>query len=120
MDAQREGLAFRYAQWHSVGSKPGCETELQPLLDSLGIKRAGLHAFRHANLTFMDRLGVPVKVRMQRVGHSDSALTLGTYTHIASEDDLRFAGQLGRILRPNAPKKENGSGVEPPKPFVVN
>ena len=94
--------------------------KLQPLLESLEIKRAGLHAFRHANLTFMDRLGVPVKVRMQRIGHSDPALTLGPYTHIASEDDVRFAEQLGGILRPNAPKNENGSGVEPPKPFVVN
>ena len=60
---------------------------------------------------------MPLKVRMQRVGHSDPALTIGTYTHIESEDDVRFAEQLGRILRPNAPKKENGSGVEPPKPL---
>ena len=58
--------------------------------------------------------------RLQRVGHSDPALTLGPYTHIASEDDLQFAEQLGGILRPNAPKNENGSGVEPPKPLVVN
>lgn len=38
----------------------------------------------------------------------------------AVEDDVRFAEQLGEILRPNAPKKENGSGVEPPKPLYLN
>ena len=94
--------------------------KLQPLLNSLEIKRGGLHAFRHANITLMDRLGVPLKVRLQRVGHSDPALTIGTYTHIASEDDVRFAEQLGAILRPNAPKKGNGLEVAAPKPLYLN
>jgi hypothetical protein len=37
--------------------------KLYSLLDSLGIERGGLHAFRHTNSTLMDRLGVPLKVR---------------------------------------------------------
>jgi integrase len=65
----------------------------------------------------MDRLGVPLKLRQQRLGHSDSSLTLDVYTHVASEDDERFAEQLDVILRP---KKENGSGVESPKPLYLN
>src|SRR6266436_1702140 len=82
--------------------------KLYPLLDSLGIERGGLHAFRHTNSTLMDRLGVPLKLRQQRLGHSDSSLTLDVYTHVASQDDERFAEQLDMILRPNAPKKGNG------------
>jgi hypothetical protein len=35
--------------------------KLQPILKSLGIRRCGLHAFRHANETLMDRLGVPLR-----------------------------------------------------------
>jgi len=93
--------------------------KLQPLLDSVGIKRGGLHAFRHANIMLMDRLGVPLKVRMQRVGHSDPALTLGPYTHIASEDDGKFAEQLGKILRPNAPKSKR-EGVAPDEQPLVH
>ena len=31
--------------------------KLQPLLNSLGIQRGRLHAFRHANRTLMDRFG---------------------------------------------------------------
>jgi len=77
---------------------------LGPILRGLGIPHCGLHAFRHANSSLMDRLGVPVKVRQQRLGHSDPNITLGTYTHVASEDDRRIAAQLGEILRPNAPK----------------
>jgi integrase len=54
----------------------------------------------------MDRLGVPLKVRQQRLGHSDPRLTLGVYTHVASEDDVKIAGQLGRILHPFSPTDE--------------
>jgi len=82
--------------------------KLQPLLISLGINRGGLHAFRHGNISIMDRFGVPLKVRMERIGHSDPALTLGPYTHIASEDDVKFAEQLGEFcaqMRPNRKKK---------------
>jgi len=80
--------------------------KLRPLLRSLGIEGGGLHAFRHGNSSIMDRLGVPLKVRQQRLGHSDPRLTLGTYTHVASEDDVRIATQLGEILDPNGPKNE--------------
>lgn len=94
--------------------------KLYPLLDSLGIERGGLHAFRHTNSTLMDRLSVPLKVRQQRLGHSDPSLTLGVYTHVSSEDDLRCVEQLDVMLRPNAPKKENGSEVESSKPLYLN
>jgi integrase len=92
--------------------------KLQPLLNSLGIKRGGLHAFRHANISLMDQLRVPLKVRMQRVGHSDPAVTF-IYTHIDSEDDVRVAEQLGGILRPNAPKSKK-EGVAPGGQPLVN
>ena len=83
--------------------------KLQPLLERLGIRRCGLHAFRHADETLMDRLGVPLKVRQQRLGHSDPRPTLGVYTRLASEDDHGIAGQLGRLLHPFAPT-EKGKG----------
>lgn len=88
---------------------------LYPLLDSLGIERGGLHAFRHANSTLMDRLGVPLKVRQQRLGHSDSSLTLDVYTHVADEDDVRVAVELDGILHPIAPKNE-----KPELAFIAN
>jgi integrase len=93
--------------------------KLYPLLDSLGIERGGLHAFRHTNSTLMDRLGVPLKVRQQRLGHSDPSLTLDVYTHVASEDDVRFAEQLDGILRPNAPKSKK-EGVAPGEQPLLN
>jgi integrase len=76
--------------------------KLYPLLDSLGIERGGLHAFRHMNSTLMDRLGVPLKVRQERLGHSDPRLTLDVYTHMVNADDLRFAAQIGEMLHSNS------------------
>lgn len=77
--------------------------KLHPLLAGLGIRvpaGTGLHAFRHTNSSLMDRLQVPLKVRQERLGHSDPRLTLGVYTHVASEDDSRVAFQLGELLGP--------------------
>ena len=46
------------------------------------------------------------------------------YTHVISEDGKRIAAQLGNavwgILDASWTEKENGSGAEPPKPFVIN
>ncbi len=77
---------------------------LRPILDKLGIPRAGIHAFRHFSATQMDRLAVPLKAREARLGHSSAALTLGTYTHVVSSDDERFAAQMGEILCPSLPQ----------------
>ena len=81
---------------------------LHPLLDRLGIRGAGLGGFRHANSSLMDRLGTPLKVREERLGHSDSRITISTYTHSVGQDDRRIAAQLGKILHPNAPKSVEG------------
>jgi integrase len=72
-----------------------------------------------ASETLMDRLGVPLKVRQQRLGHSDPRLTLGVYTHVASEDDEKIANQLGRILYPFGPT-EKGKGLARIEQALVN
>jgi len=66
----------------------------------------------------MDRLGVPLKLREQRLGHSDASLTLDVYTHVVGDDDLRLAGRLGEILRPNAPDLERQEVAGLAKPLV--
>jgi integrase len=91
--------------------------KLRPLLRELKIDECGRHAFRHANASLMDELSVPMKVRQQRLGHSDPRLTMNTYTHMASSDDERIAEQLGEILdavgqkHANELTKEKGPAV---------
>ena len=79
--------------------------KLHPLLDSLGVKRCGLHAFRHTNGSLMDRLNTPMKVRQERLGHAPgSNVTMTVYTHTVHDDDRQIAAKLGEILAPNGPK----------------
>lgn len=79
--------------------------KLHPLLESLGIRRCGLHAFRHTNGSLMDRLNAPMKIHQERFGHAPgSSLTLSIYTHAVEEDDRLVAEQLGEMLCPNVAK----------------
>lgn len=83
--------------------------KLRPLLRSLEIPEAGLHSFRHSNASMMDALRVPMKVRQQRLGHSDIKLTMNVYTHVASEDDEKTAEQIADVLWSSVAKsKEKG------------
>lgn len=71
--------------------------KLVPLLRTLGIERAGLHAFRHGNATVMDQANVPTRVRQSRLGHADIETTMG-YTHVVSADDQNAAEALQRMI----------------------
>jgi hypothetical protein len=63
----------------------------------------------------MDHLKVPMKTRQERLGHAPgSAVTMSTYTHSLGDDDHAIANELGRYLRPIAPKTaETINGVAP-------
>jgi integrase len=92
--------------------------KLHPLLEELHIQRCGLHAFRHFSASMMDRLNTPLKLRQQRLGHSDSKMTLGVYSHVAKEDDVRIAAQLGEILDPSGPFQKNKGAAGSQQPLV--
>lgn len=47
-----------------------------------------------------------MRVRQDRLGHADAALTLGTYTHMVRDDDQKVADELGRILCPTLGKSD--------------
>jgi integrase len=78
---------------------------MKPLLRRLniqqGVEGVGNHAFRHGNTSVMDAENIPLKIRQDRLGHvPDSDLTLGTYTHLASADELATAVRLGELFAP--------------------
>jgi integrase len=60
----------------------------------------------------MDVVGAPIKVRQSRLGHSDPRMTLGTYTHVASDDDRRVAGAIGALLlHHKEPQQQKGPTI---------
>lgn len=72
--------------------------KLRPLLASLNIELAGLHAFRHFNATALDRFSTPLKTRESRLGHTDARFTLRQYTHAVASDDQRVATEFGKLF----------------------
>jgi integrase len=57
----------------------------------------GLHAFRHANKSLMQSLGVPEYLQDERMGHSKKGMG-GRYTHSLPEDHRRWAEEIGRAI----------------------
>lgn len=85
--------------------------KLKPLCKRLGIAPGGLHAFRHGQGTLLDQMNVPMKVRQQRLGHTNAELTLNTYTHAITSDERKFADKLGEVLHANERKPGNEVAV---------
>ncbi|WEA87533.1 tyrosine-type recombinase/integrase [Streptococcus anginosus] len=40
------------------------------------------HIFRHSHISLLSELNLPLKVIMERVGHSDPKTTLAIYNHV--------------------------------------
>jgi len=70
----------------------------QRLLREAGVPRARLHDARHTAATVMLTMGVPPRVAMQVLGHSQISLTLGTYSHVMPELATEAADRIGEAL----------------------
>ena len=73
--------------------------KMKPLLCSLEIRPAGLHAFRHFNASLLDSLRVPLKTIQERLGHALSgSLTLDVYTHAEMPENVEAALRAGEAI----------------------
>jgi len=68
------------------------------LLQAAGVRDARLHDARHTAATLLLQQGVPARVAMQVLGHSQISLTLGTYSHVAPELAQDAADRIGEAL----------------------
>jgi integrase len=72
--------------------------EWQRLLRKAGVPAARLHDARHTAATLLLAQGVPARVVMELLGHSQITLTLGTYTHVVPELARDAAARMGYTL----------------------
>ena len=68
------------------------------LLRRAGVSRVRLHDARHTAATLMLTMGVPARVAMDVLGHSQISLTLGTYSHVMPLLSRDAADRVGQAL----------------------
>ena len=68
------------------------------LLADAKVRPARLHDARHTAATLLLQQGVPARVAMQILGHSQITLTLGTYSHVVPELAQDAAERMGAAL----------------------
>jgi integrase len=78
------------------------EYGLWPVLDKLGIERAGMHAFRHCHASLLMDVGANPTVTKTQMRHSDARITLGIYGHVIGDSQRDAVDKVGEILRPDA------------------
>lgn len=96
-DWQDHGLLF--AQINGRPIDPGSDWKSwKALLGRAELRDARLHDARHTAATLLLQQGVPARVAMQILGHSQISLTLGTYSHVVPELAQEAANRIDRAL----------------------
>ena len=96
-DWQDHGLLF--AQVNGRPIDPGSDWKSwKALLGRAELRDAHLHDARHTAATLLLQQGVPARVAMQILGHSQISLTLGTYSHVVPELAQEAADRIDRAL----------------------
>ncbi len=94
---QEHGLLF--AQVNGRPIDPGSDWKSwKALLALASVRDARLHDARHTAATLLLQQGVPARVAMQILGHSQISLTLGTYSHVVPELAQEAADRIDRVL----------------------
>src|SRR5205814_7770497 len=71
----------------------------QRLLRRAGLPRRRFYDLRHSCATLLLVQGVPMRVVMDLLGHSQIHLTMNTYTHVLPELQREAAGRMDAFLR---------------------
>jgi len=109
---KKTGRVFEARNCSPISGNNILKRVLHPLLEKLGIPKAGLHAFRHSRVTMLRKNGTPEDLQKQWIGHS-SLRTTDRYSHTHQELEYRrlAASKVGLnlVVGPNGPKTEVGN-----------
>ena len=72
--------------------------EFKKLLGKAGLPPVRLHDLRHTAASLLIAQGVPARVVMEILGHSQMALTMNTYSHVAPEVFREAADRMAQVL----------------------
>jgi integrase len=72
--------------------------EFRKLLARAGLPPVRLHDLRHTAASLLLAQNVPARGVMEILGHSQIALTMNTYSHVAPEVSREAADRMARML----------------------
>jgi integrase len=90
---RKAGLLFPSKNGTPLQNKDIVFDVLYPLCDKLGLKRGGMHAFRHGRVSLMRANGAPEDLVKRQIGHSSLKTTSG-YTHFSEDYQRELANKL--------------------------
>ncbi|MCX4801825.1 site-specific integrase [Streptomyces sp. NBC_01214] len=64
-----------------------------------GLRVVRLHDARHGTATLLTAAGVPPRVVMEILGHSQIAVTMNVYAHVVQDTQREAIGHMDRLLR---------------------
>jgi integrase len=71
----------------------------QRILRGAGLRHQRFHDLRHACASLLLAQGVPARVVMETLGHSEISLTLNTYSHVLPSLGREAADRMDEVLR---------------------
>ena len=95
------GFLFVTRNGRPPSSNKVVEYHLWTILDTLGIPRCGLHAFRHAHTSLLLDSGATPKVVQRQLRHSDARTTLEIYGHVVGDAHREAVEKVASMLDAN-------------------
>jgi len=90
-----------FGEFHTSISTSTLDVRYLEFIKQSGVKRIRIHDFRHSHASYLINKGIIISVVAARLGHSDVATTLNTYSHLypstekeavlTMEDDFKTA-----------------------------
>jgi integrase len=97
-----EGFLFLNRNGRPYAANKVVEYGLWPVLEKLGIERAGMHAFRHCHASLLMDVGANPTVAKGQMRHSDARITLEAYAHMIGDSQRDAVDKVGELLRQDA------------------
>jgi integrase len=82
----------------------------QALVRRAGIRRVRLHDLRHTSASLLLAQGVPARVVMEILGHSQISVTMNTYTHVDPELSRDATERIARLFWPDQEARNQRNG----------
>lgn len=92
------GLVFTNRRGKSYCAEKVVSKVLRPILDRLGIPRAGFHAFRHMHTTLLVDSGASIKTAQRQLRHASASTTLQVYAHVVEPSHRKAVEEMAKYL----------------------